>query len=417
MSIQCGRSGSVWSRGIAIVCGLALASSIALAQDGPRRGPGGPGGPGGDFMREMQRPALTLEDLNKYADTLALTADQKEAAKALIETAQEEIRTQGEAMREEFRRMREEGGPGGPGGPGGGREGMRERMEKQRAQREKIDATLLADMKSILTPEQEAKWPIVERARRRDAVGRRGMMSGERVDLIDITRRASWSPEIKAKLAGPLEQYEMDLDRLLVQREGVYERGMREMRDRMRDGNMEAAQKQMDEGRQASQRVRDLNQRVAREIAGLLPEAERATFELEVKKASFPRIYRTRPLERQIEAAAKLSGLSDAQKGELAQLSEAYGRDLTGLRDKQADATVELESKATIETFMDREWDERGPMRELQDQRRTLERSTEDKLKKILGPDLMEKLPSARDDDEDDRPRRGDGPGRRRGQS
>jgi Spy/CpxP family protein refolding chaperone len=427
MTIVSGRrvSGSIRALAGVIVCGLGLGlwgvPSVAQAQEGAReRRGGGPGGRAMEFMREFQSPVLTTEQIKSYGEMLGLSAEQREAAKALVEGAQSELRAQQDAMQEEFRRMRE-GGPAGPGGggPGGRMEGIRERMDKLRADRSKIDATLMADLKSLLTPEQEAKWPAVERAKRREVVSRRGMISGERVDLVELTRRAAWPEEVKAKVAPQVEQYELDLDRLLVQREGANEDGLRGIRDKMREGDMEGAQRLMNEGRQASQRIRDLNLRAARELAGVLPEDQRAAFELEVKKATYPRVYRVRPLERQLEAAAGLQGLNETQVGEIKQLKERFGRDLGTVREKMESATLELENNATIEAFMDREWDERGAMSDLQSQRGTLERTVEDQLKKILGPELMEQLPKRDNDDEDDgdRPRRGDGPRRRGGQS
>ncbi len=392
---------------LTVVVGLAMA---VAAQAQPGRGPGGPGGPFGGGGG----PPVTTAQLERYAKVLGLTADQREAAKALVEGAEKQSREAGEKMREEFRKAREaeENGGGGGGPP----EGMRERMDKMRTERENLEKATLSDIKSILTPEQEKLWPSVERMRRREAVGRQGMISGERVDLLEIAERQEWAAEVKAKAKPVLEAYEMDLDRALVQREEVYRDGMGAVREKMRDGDEAGAQAIMDRGRQASQRVRDVNKKYARELEEILPDAGKQALRGAVLRASFPRIYNPRLAERQLEAAGKLKGLDTAQAEQIKALSEKSGRDYKALRDKLVAATEDAENNLKVgdmrQRFRGGGGDEEGVMGDLNRERRQLDRGVEAKLKEILKPEQMKELPS--EQDEEDGPGGGRGGDRRR---
>ncbi len=390
------------------VVGLAMA---VAGQAQPGRGPGGPGGPFGGGG-----PPVTSAQLERYAKVLGLTPDQKEAAKALVEGADKQSREANEKMREEFRKAREAEGDGG--GGGGPPEGMRERMDKMRAERENLEKATLADIRSILTPEQEKLWPGVERMRRRETVSRQGMISGERVDLLEIAERQEWAAEVKAKAKPVLEAYEMDLDRALVQREEVYRDGMGEVREKMREGDEAGAQAIMDRGRQASQRVRDVNKKYARELEELLPDAGKEAMRSAVMRASYPRIYNSRLAERQLEAAEKLKGLDTTQVEQIKTLSEKSGREYKALRDKLVAATEEAENNFKVgdmrQRFRGGGGDEDGVMGDLNRERRQMERGIEAKLKEILRPEQMKELPS--DQDDEDGPGGGRGGGDRRRQ-
>jgi protein CpxP len=135
------------SHKVSLMAALAAGALIALApalqaQDKPARPEGGP--------RAGQRGDMAKERLNKMAEELNLTADQKtkveavlkeqaETMRGLRDAAPEERREKMQAARKEidgkikailtaeqyakWEKMRAQRGPGGPGGPGGKRPG------------------------------------------------------------------------------------------------------------------------------------------------------------------------------------------------------------------------------------------------------------------------------------------------------
>jgi hypothetical protein len=86
-------------------------------------------------------------------------------------------------------------------------EKMQSSMTKFRDERKKLDDGFLNDLKAILTPEQTTKWPAVERTQRRDGTLRWGRLSGERVDLVELTDRQQLAAEARAQLNALLDQY------------------------------------------------------------------------------------------------------------------------------------------------------------------------------------------------------------------
>src|SRR5262249_28104541 len=141
-------------------------------------------------------------------------------------------------------------------------------MNDFRVVRQKMEDQFFSDFKAILTPEQTKQWPALERDRRRDKTMGRGLMSGERMDVIKLVEQSKFSDDVKAQLKPVLEQSSTDLDRDLVARNKVYEESMTKMTQMGGNpaDNAGEYQKMLERGRDASVKVRDINRRYARQI-------------------------------------------------------------------------------------------------------------------------------------------------------
>ncbi|MBK9189727.1 MAG: Spy/CpxP family protein refolding chaperone [Phycisphaerales bacterium] len=367
----------------------------AIAQPGGGRGEGRGGGPGGGMgfgggMREMMSaPVISARDLERVSGRLGLAPEQLDVVKTLHEgfAAQarqitEAMQTQMEKARDEFRESRDPEVF----------QSLRPAMEKARADRKKAEQEFMSDVQAVLTPEQQAKWPSFERGVRRETTLRQGLMSGERVDLFRLVERLELAPEAMEALRPALDGYEADLDRELVTRAKVYEESMEKM-SRMRDmGDMEAMQDVIEKGREASVRVRDVNRRYARQVADLLPSEKRSAFEADVKRESFPDVYRESQATRSFNAAMGFADLSAEQREQLLAMRESYTRTLDTLNTKLAAAIEENEMTFNISQMMQRRGEE-SPMGQLRTERRDLDRATIEKLRGILTEAQVEKLP------------------------
>lgn len=356
---------------------------------------GGMGGMGGMGQRLMEAP-LTTEDLGKMGELLALTPDQRDAAAALLEghmasfaEKAAEARDAMEKAREAFRETRD-------------REvwqGVGERMQALRESRTKAEADFMADVRALLTPEQEAKWPVLERTRRRETTVQRGLMSGERIDLTRLVAQAEPTPEQAQALKPILESYELELDAALIRRNETQEKAMGQMRDfgaMMESGDFSQMQKMMDENREASMRVRDVNRRYAQQVAGVLGEEKGAAFSDRFRRDSFPMVYRPRPTEGQLKAAESLPDLDEAQKTSLKAIREAYERDSAALNERAEKAMEQFETTATVEGMM-----RGGPMndptlREARTARNQLEDKTIESIRALLTEAQRAALPERR---------------------
>lgn len=402
------------SLGVAGAVLLPVTAAFAQPGGGGGRGPGGfgGGGMGGGMMGQMMTPALSARDLDRVVASLGLNDEQKAAVKVLHEgfaeemrTALENVRKQTETIRDEFRDTQD---------PEVFQK-MRPIMEKARDARRKADEQFMNDVKAVLTPAQAEKWPSAERAMRRVTTVRRGLMSGERVDLIQVVDELKLDGESAASVKPILDAYEMDLDRELIQRNKQYEEGLDRMAQLRDAGDFEGIQEVIAKGREASVKVRDVNRRYARQIEGQLPEASREAFQAEFKRQSFPEVYRETNAARSLDAAVGFADLTPEQKDQVLAMRESYRRSLAATNDKLAAAIEENEMNFDVRR-MGRGQQDENPANDIRRDRRDLDRTTIEKLRAVLTDAQKERLPQAERGGPDGGGRGGQGQRRRGGQ-
>jgi hypothetical protein len=403
---------------IAAIAGLAVTvfawSPVAIAQPRGGGGPGGGfmqmfgGGFGGGFGGEALTATVDSAKLDKAAAITAMSADQKDAAKTLFEGYQETFNAKAKTMREardkameDFRENRDPSVW----------EDVRKSSDQFRKDRTDLDKQFMSDVKSLLTEEQAAKWPKFERMLRRTDALNVGIMSGERIDLLGIIEKKDKElpSEVKAALTPILDQYEVDVDREFENRTKVFETVAEEARKMFESGQgMQALMgggdtKEIDamisKGREASVRVREVNKRYVRQVEAVLPEGLRAEFADEVKKQSFPQVYRETRATRMLTAAKGFADLDETQKAGIKDLTETYTRELAQANTDMAEATEKMEMTFTASQIMAmfRGGGPNDPMQEQQAKRRKLNNTTEESLKKLLKPEQVERLPAGGD--------------------
>lgn len=418
-----------------VVCGVAAAvtlvgtTQIALAQGRPSqaqpgqpdrgdRGPGqrrggfGGGGMFGGGGRGMFEAAITTKAVDGYAKSLGLTADQQAAAKALLEGYQQSFATLSQDARDKMQEMREtiraemaESGPN----PEAFRK-IGEEMDKFRKSRDNLDQGFLNDLKAVLTPEQTAKWPSVERTFRREQSIGRGVISGERVDLVEIVDQLKLSDDAMKPVAPVLDDYAAELDRELTARNTAYDAAQAKIRDMFQNGgggDESALNKAWEDGRAAGTRVRDVNRRFARQIEPLLPADAQPAFDAAVRERSFPMIYRPSYASRAITAAGEISGINDDQRATIQTIRTSFDRDLAAVNKDLEVAAEKREGSLKPQDLMPRRfggggggggggaWDFFGDpeVSKLIERRNALQDSAVEKLKAVLTPEQFDALP------------------------
>jgi hypothetical protein len=365
------------------------------AERGPRGAFGGGGlgrmmGGGGDMMS----PSVDSRELDQLNKDLGLTGEQKELARGLFEGYQEQFRARAQEWRDKMEQAREEARDSGD--MRAAFQNMAPLFAELRTQRQKMEDQFFSDYKAVLTPEQQTKWPSMERDRRRAKTLNIGRLSGERVDLFKLVEQAKLPAEVTPKIAPILEQYASDLDRELVSRNKVYEEAFTRAPQAM--GDTDQMQKMLERGREASVKVREVNRRYARQIEAVLPEEQKPLWEKALKEASFPDVYRETAAHRQIAAAAGFSDLDTAQQESLKALRETYARELDAANERLAKAQEASEMTVTAERLMRGGFggggDQDDPVSEARRQKRELDQRTSESLKKILTPEQAERLPA-----------------------
>ena len=366
--------------------------------------------------RQGMAAALNSRDLGRYADILGLDPEQREVVEVLFEGYMEEFQAGIQEFREEMNAMRE-GMRDGGGGPERW-QAMGELMETFRERGEKLQSTMLGDVRAILTSEQEAHWPRVERAIRRDQTLRRGFLSGERVDVVRLVDRIELGESEKTELDSVLIQYEIELDKALEARNNLQESAMEDIRELFRSGDEEEMQDMMDKGRKASARVRDVNKRYFRQIESMLTGDARSEFEEAYRQAAFPQVYRGQRGGRVLETVGDFNDLTEDQQQTVTAIRNDYEREISAINSDHAKAVEENEMTMTVRDFFRRgrgggRGEDRGPGSEFNDRKRELDDKTLESLKQILSAEQVERMEARiRELREQEREDRGRGRGR-----
>jgi hypothetical protein len=383
-------------RPLAAPFSLLFSLAFILALVSPARAQiGGLFGPSGSF-----EGGITRKGVNAYAKILSLDETQKEAAldlmkgnRAALKELQKEMEAKSNALQE---KMREAGDfqlmakemPA----------IAKEAMNKARA----IEKSFFEDLKALLTPEQEAKFNLVEYHRRRETWLRIGLRSGQGVDLIEALEKNKIDPKSNPELNEAVNAYMENVDKLLRPVEGLLDEAMTKMFDKMGKGDfmtMADAFVPMDD---QAKKIRDLNRDAARKILPLLSEKDRAAVDLDIKRRSFPRIYKESNPERAMAAALKFDDATQDQKDAIKSLMESYKRDAESANDKWAAAQEEKEEKkgGKVKMMMNM-WQEQGgedDAAKAKKAREELDAKTIDRLKAILREDQRSKLPAEKKD-------------------
>jgi hypothetical protein len=414
-------------RKVAMVALAGLALAVVSVPEAMAQGGGGGRGGGGMFGgmfgggAQMYEPSVSSRDLDSFAQLFGLDASQKDAAKMLFDAYQQQftgaakkVREEQDAIREELRESRD---------PELFAE-MREKTAAWQKSRNEMEKSFLGDFKAVLTDDQATKWPKFERVRRRETTVSRGLMSGERVDLFKLVDEMKLPAEQRKTLDPVLDQYEMDLDRELIERNKMQDEIQEKVRDLFSDP--EKADEWIKKGREAAVKVRDVNRKYASQLETQLPAEKREAFDTAFRKESFPQIYRDSYYTRVVEAAGKLTDLDDNQKSGIAAIRDQYFRDLQTMQRDMEKAQEESEMNFSVANMMGGRrqggggntnnnggnnnnarqggggmFGEGGAMGELRTKRRELETGAVDKVKALLNEKQVEKLPVRGNDDQE----------------
>jgi hypothetical protein len=224
------------------------------------------------------------------------------------------------------------------------------------------------------------------------------MLSGEAVDLVATVEELKLA-EISVDLGSVLDRYETDLDRALIDRDKVREERMAGMRGGGFNFDMEKLRKDMAEIRKAGLVVCEVNQRYSRSIEATLPEDRRPEFAQQVRKESFPRIYRDTHAQKCLTAASGFDDLTADQRSAVQELVSTYEREVKSINTRWAEAVQASEADGggdPMAMFMG--GGEEPAVADARKAKRELDKTTQDKLKAVLNEDQQERLPEREDE-------------------
>lgn len=134
-----------------------------------------------------------------------------------------------------------------------------------REQAEVMEKAFLEDVTVMLTAEQDARWPIVERELRRLKTMSRGRLVGESIDLHRLVEAEIPAAHIDEMVEEILERYASQLDPVLVRRNEFLDEHQAEIRSLV-ETDPEEALDLWERATRIRAAVRDVNERYLREI-------------------------------------------------------------------------------------------------------------------------------------------------------
>lgn len=278
-------------------------------------------------------PPVTSEHMSRYAEALGLSADQAAAAQTMVEGLVERFTLEQVLMNERMMDLRAEAAESGDFRIYG--EEIPEARARFGAAVDAMEASFFDDLRLLLTAEQEDRWGNLERVRRRLTTIGHGSMSGENVDLIELVGSLGVGDDVASELHPILGRYEMELDRALEARNSAQTQEMEVLDDARVGGmgrgelDMEALQRRTAAVREASLRVRDVNDSYARQIRGVLSgTAYIDEFERLWLRGAYPRVYRKTYTSTVVDAAMGYEDLTDEQRERLEMIAARYQREL-----------------------------------------------------------------------------------------
>lgn len=394
------------------------ASVLAQPKDGQRqrqrgnRGDGGgPGGFGGGgfgnmgrgMMQRLQSDPLRKQDIERAAEMLNLSDEQRTAAMTLVDGYDQQLRNmrdEQQAAREDARNaMRDGDGPP-------DMTAMRDAQQKQREKQSQIETQLLSDMKALLTPAQTDKWTTVESSIRRNQKLRRGIMAGERLDVAEVVHDMNLPADQLKDAENILDQYQTEIDRELSARDALMDKPMPDFRAMRDSGDFSEVQKMISQRRDASTKVRDVNKRFARQVQNALPESVRDPFAEKVQAATYPEVFRKTSGAEAIAKAIAMPDVTPEQMEKISQVEETYKSKMNSWSSKATKAWDELETQFKPENMGPGAGGGGDTMRAASEElntlrrdRRDLDRATLKQLKDILTADQSKELPELEEDD------------------
>jgi hypothetical protein len=354
------------------------------------------------------QPTLSEADLNVFIRVLKLKAEEVEALEALYEGYAETVRREGKVVREEMYEAIDESemyvDPG-------KLTPMQKAIEEWNKRSEKLREQLLEDIKAFLNREQEGRWPIVERELRRMRMAG-GRLTGEDMDVVKLVSGLKVDP-LPQEVEEALERYSLDLDRMLLQRKSFIAENDPKFQELVKS-DPAGAESLFKDALRIRMGLRDLNERTARQIAGLLQGESGAKLLEEVEKQDAEAVnFKTRG-QVLIEEALKLEDMTPEEKGGLEELKAWYEGQLASWRKQMRDANRRHEEEqipyqlaAALGKEKPRDdgdyyaqWrlPEGHPVQKLRMERYVMDKEARKKLHAILGEDLRAKLPVGRQD-------------------
>ncbi|MSR28540.1 MAG: hypothetical protein EXS03_03060 [Phycisphaerales bacterium] len=349
---------------------------------------------------EAFQPDYMNRDMTLFADYLELEEWQQPIVESLLKDYLADFRVGVDGLRDTMRNMKDQIIAAGDQGAIGVIMGP---INAWTAEKARLKARFIENLRSQLSEGQMNHWTELERAMRREKELPRGLLSGESIDLLLISRESEVPPEVMATVKPQLLEYEIGLDEALLRRGDQMLKSQDLIKDSMVRQDFATGLAQLELIVATRVALRDFQEAAIETIAAAYGEVHGPWFRHNALAAAFPMVYRPSPLIPYFRAALELPGLSEEQIGQLNALETSYmaaygdyqSRLAQVLRTeeprKQTDETRRRMTQGTANATKPSNDAYTGLYRE----RDALNERTREEIARIVGAELAKQLPGA----------------------
>ena len=273
---------------------------------------------------------------------------------------------------------------------------MQDQLRLKKQLREEFEADLVV----ILTEDQHSLWAPLKRQLVRDRLLPRGRLSGETVDVMGLVDQQDYEDGTLVQLLPALSEWDTSVTYALTARDEHMVENQGTLMMSMTTMDVDSGIGVMKIQAQLAESVRDINDLAIENIVLLLPEEEGKQFGAYARERGYPRIYRPTRTDRAFKAAMELEELEPDTLQAINEIYDAMVIDITYANDQIYNATHRWESHEQIDR-MDR-YAQRmtggsseraeSPMKETEDNKRTIEENYLDQLRMLLTEEQIEVL-------------------------
>ena len=373
----------------AITVCVGLSAQPAQAQLGLQAG----------FVEAFQ-PDYMNRDITLFVDFLILEDWQVPTVETLMQDYSDDFKVGCDGLRDEMKGMKDQIINAGDQGAMGV---IMLPINKWIQEKARLKQRFVENLRSVLSDEQQERWPKLERAMRREKELPRGLLSGESVDLRQVSRECEVPPDFMLAAKEALDEYELGLDAALVARSTQLLASQDKIKEALVAQDYARGLKELELIVATRVALRDLQDSSREKIATAYGDPWGPIFQAKALAAAFPAAYRPSPMIPYFAAALELSGLSPEQIAQLNALQVEYVkfyedwrmRLVTLYRTEEPKKQTEETRRKLTQGNANVQKGPLDPYRPMLDERDAMDEKTRQKIAEIVGPELSEQLPGA----------------------
>lgn len=378
-------------RSLLTTCALCVGLSMttAHAQLGQQAG----------FVEAFQ-PDFLSRDITLMADILEVEDWQQPTIESLLQDYLADFRLGTDGLRDNMKGMRDQILAA---GDNGAMAVIMAPINSWLQEKARLKQRFIDNLQSILSEEQQQRWPRLERAMRRDKELPRGVLGGESIDLRQISRDAEVPPDVLLDAAFAVEQYEVLLDAGLLARSKQIERSQDPIKEALIASDYARGLGELELIVAKRVALRDLQEQSIASLAAAYGPQWGEVFRTRALAAMFPMVYRPSAMIPYFAAARDLPGLSADQISQLNALEVDFSKAhqdwqtrFAALRrveepKKQTEETRRKMLQGTVNAVKPMG----DPYRPMAEERDAADEKARLAIAAIIGPELAAQLPGA----------------------